>query len=207
MPRQVKCRYCNEFLPIDDAIVIVKNNSKGNPVKTFLHKQCEIEYQELLQYKENEVMWFNELYEHIKGVLGYTNEQQLPRYLIIRLQDLRNGTIIQRGVGRVIKQKEGYKYDIILNTFLTHGDDIRWSLSNKTFKNEHQKINYMMAIIDSNINDVYIDMHNKQTIKNIEERNNLMEQDNMQTHIQPNKQININKQKKGISKFLEDDEL
>ncbi|KGM93546.1 hypothetical protein IRP63_14225 (plasmid) [Clostridium botulinum] len=205
MPRKVKCRYCNEFLTIDEAIILSKQNSKGNLIKIFLHKKCEQDYNELMEYKENEIKWFDELYEHIKGVLAYTKEQQLPRYLITRLQDLRNGTVMQRGVGRVIKQKEGYKYDVILNTFLTCGDDIRWSIGNKSFKNEHQRINYMMAIIENNINDIYIGMQRNQSVKNIEKRNDLIEEENI--NIQINKQIKINKGKKGISKFLEDDEL
>ncbi|NFV47171.1 hypothetical protein FDJ70_05705 [Clostridium botulinum] len=205
MPRKVKCRYCDERFPINEAIILSKQNSKGNLVKVFLHKECEQDYNELMKYKENEVKWFNELYEHIKGVLTYTKEQQLPRYLITRLQDLRNGTVMQRGVGRVIKQKEGYKYDVILNTFLTYGDDIRWFLNNKIFKNEHQKINYMMAIVENNINDIYIGMQQKQVVEDVEKRNDLVEEKNI--NIQINKQIKINKGKKGISKFLEDDEL
>ena len=67
-------------------------------------------------------------------------KQDLPKFLITRLQDLRNGTIIQRGIGRVCKSKDGYPYDVILNTFLSNSDSIRWAFKNKNFTNERNKI-------------------------------------------------------------------
>ncbi|EQB9784618.1 hypothetical protein ACYZ70_001500, partial [Clostridium botulinum] len=180
--------------------------------KTKIHKQCEKEYDDLMEFKSNELKWFDELYNHIKIILGYTNEQLLPNYLITRLQDLRNGTVMQKGIGRIVKSKEGYKYEVILDTFLSQSDKIEWVFNNKQFKNERNKINYMMAIIENNINDNYIYFQEKENSQIRKKQNNLMQEE--KEFIKHNKNLTksnllINKEhkQKGISKFLEEDEL
>jgi hypothetical protein len=201
--RRVKCKYCNELIDKDDKITLKDTTSTGKVKNTYLHRQCENDYKELMEYKQEEIKWFNEVYEYIKELLGYTSCQQLPKSLITRLYDLRNGTVMMRGVGRVVKSKEGYKYDVILNTFLTNSDTIRWSFDNKIFKNEQNKINYMMAIIDSNINNTYIEMNSKLSNDIIKKRNNLSDS------IKPNN-INNNilpKKNTGISRFLDEDDF
>ncbi|MBN3367046.1 hypothetical protein EXM90_19005 [Clostridium botulinum] len=212
MPRLPKCKYCGEAIKKEDLIIKIDINSKGKEKKTKIHKQCEKEYDDLMEFKSNELKWFDELYNHIKIILGYTNEQLLPNYLITRLQDLRNGTVMQKGIGRVVKSKEGYKYEVILDTFLSQSDKIEWVFNNKQFKNERNKINYMMAIIENNINDNYIYFQEKENSQIRKRQNNLMQEE--KEFIKHNKNLTdnnllINKEhkQKGISKFLEEDEL
>jgi hypothetical protein len=199
-----KCKYCDEIIEKDDLYIINTTTSTGKEKKIRLHKQCLNDYNELMEYKNNEIKWFNETYEYLKELLNYTNEQKLPKSIIIRIQDLRNGVIIEKGIGRVVKSKEGYPYDIILDTLLSNADVIRWAIEQKNFTSENNKINYIMAIVDSHINDSYIASQNKQTIEDIKDRDNIIAEEHV---IIPIKKEIVQKKNTGISKFLEDDEL
>ena len=204
-----KCKYCNEEIEKQSKHTLITYTDKGKEKKTNVHITCLDDYNELMAYKHKELDWFDKLYEYIKGVLNYHTEQQLPKSLITRLQDLRNGTMMVRGKGRVNKSKEGYEYPIILDTFLSCGDSIRWAFENKTFTNENNKINYMMAIIDSNINDSYVRFKSKLDADIIKQRNNMMEEEHIidnNKNIVYNQNITSNKNS-GITKFLDDDEL
>lgn len=203
----IKCKYCNELLLKADADLIIEITPKGNKKKIFLHKKCVDEYNELLEYKKNEITMFNEIYEYIKEFIDYSSEQILPRNLVTRIQDLRNGTIMQKGVGRVVKSKDGYPYAVIFDTFLSNADDIRWAMANKTFKNENGKIAYLMAIIDSHINDTYMRFQNAEDFNNIKKKNNIVEEEKEVNYIHiPKANIKLNKGT-GISKFLDEDEF
>lgn len=203
--RQCKCKYCNELITENNDLVIIKGKTRTNKTKNInLHQKCEQEYKDLMEYKESEIKWFNEVYEYIKELLNYSDSQKLPNSLVTRIQDLRNGTIMQRGVGRVIKSKEGYTYQTILNTFLTLSDKIRWAFENKDFTSESNKISYMMAIIDSNINDLIVQENTINNRNNIKSKNNLIndEKDN-----RTRKKVEYIPQSKGIAKFLDEDDF
>lgn len=203
--RKVKCKYCNELITECEDLIILKEKTKSDKSKNIhLHKSCQNDYIELMEYKENEIKWFNEVYEYIKELLNYSNTQKLPNSLVTRIQDLRNGTVMQRGVGRVIKSKEGYTYQTILNTFLTLSDKIRWALENKDFTSELNKISYMMAIIDSNINDLVVQENTMNNSNNIKAKNNLI---NEEKNNQTRKKVEYIPQSKGIAKFLDEDDF
>jgi|688.fasta_scaffold146640_3 hypothetical protein len=209
--RKIKCKYCNEYiLVIEDVYSLVEKTSTGNEKKTNLHQKCVNEYRELMHYKTNETKWFNELYEHVKELLDYTSQQKLPDSLITRIKDMRNGTIMQQGVGRVVKSNEGYPYEVIFDTFLSCGNSIRWNFENKIFEKESQKINYMMRIIDSNINNNYVSFKNKLDTDVIKQRDNMIEEEknieNNQSKLIIQNPI-ITKINKGISDFLDEDEF
>jgi hypothetical protein len=209
---RVKCKYCEEFLLKKDALIIIEKSEKtGKEKNIYLHKDCESDYKELMEYKENEIKMFNEIYEYTKELLNYDSGQDLPSSLITRLQDLRNGTIIQRGVGRIVKSKDGYPYEVILDAFLSCSESIRWSLKNKTFENESNKINYMMAIINSNINDSYMAYKGRNEAKSIRERNDIVEEERRtESRKSSQRQENPKTQPKvdgGISKFLDEDDF
>ena len=203
--RKMKCQYCKEFILEENEVLRLEEQTKtGKMKKVNIHKKCEEEYRELMGYKENEIKWFKELYEYIKELLNYSENQKLPNSLVTRIQDLRNGTIIQRGVGRIVKSKNGYTYQTILNTFLTLSEKIRWAFNNKDFANETSKINYMMAIIDSNINDLVVSENAINNNNQIKTRNNLIkdENDNFKRE-----KVEYIPQSKGISKFLDEDDF
>jgi len=203
--RKMKCQYCKELILEANEVLKLEGQTKaGNPKIINIHKKCEEEYRELMEYKENEIKWFKELYEYIKELLNYSENQKLPNSLVTRIQDLRNGTIIQRGIGRIVKSKNGYTYQTILNTFLTLSEKIMWAFNNKDFANETSKINYMMAIIDSNINDLVVSENAINNNNQIKTRNNLIkdENDNFKRE-----KVEYIPQSKGISKFLDEDDF
>lgn len=203
--RKVKCKYCNELILDSEDLIVLKEKTKSDKTKNIhLHKQCQKDYIELIEYKENEIKWFNEVYEYIKELLNYDDTQKLPNSLVTRVQDLRNGTVIQKGIGRVIKSKEGYTYKTILNTFLAMSEKIKWALENKDFTSEQNKINYMMVIIDSNINDLVVQENTINNSNNIKAKNNLIndEKDN-----RIRKKVEYIPQSKGIAKFLDEDDF
>ena len=37
---------------------------------------------------------------------------------------------------------------------MTHANEIKWAFSNKEFKNENHKINYLMVVIGNDMNDI-----------------------------------------------------
>lgn len=204
-----KCKYCGEeILTKDDKIVITEELKTGNIKRIRLHKKCEEEYKELMEYKKNELYWFDQVYEQLKELLEYTSEQNLPKSLIIRIQDLRNGTIFKRGSGRVIKSKEGYKYEIIFDCLLASGDSFKWAIKNNTFNKEINKINYLMAIVEGNINDSYELYMSRSRNKN-NNCNDIIEEERKITELKEKQKVSPieNSNKKGILKFLENDDF
>ena len=203
---KVKCRYCNKLLLKADSHILIETTLNGVEKNIFLHNECVNDYKELMKYKQNEVVLFNEIYEYIKELLGYSSQQRLPNNLLVRLRDMRNGTIMQKGVGRVIKSKEGYPYEVIYDTILSNADSIRWAMNNKTFVSEINKINYLMAIVDSHINDTYIRFQTKEDFNNIKKRDNMIEEEKECGYISSTGNNTLDKNT-GISKFLNDDEF
>lgn len=204
-----KCKYCEEVIQNkDDKLVIIEKTKTGKPKRINIHKNCEEDYKELIKYKENELYWFNQVYEQIKELLGYTKEQKLPKFLIVRLQDLRNGTIVKKGEGRVVKSKEGYKYEIMFDCLLSSGEAIRWAIKNKNFINEKTKINYLMAIVESNINDNYLLYLSRERNKSNEITNDIITEEVRMEEIINNTTKNVvKKNNSGISKFLDEDDF
>jgi hypothetical protein len=95
-----------------------------------------------------------ELYEYVRSeIMGYTKNIKLPKHLVLRLQGMTKGQYINNK-----KQKElaSYDYKIILITFKFCKSIILQGIAkNKTiFNDENHKINYIMSIIDKEINNV-----------------------------------------------------
>lgn len=207
-----KCKYCLETIDKIDKFVLTTETINGKNKKINLHNSCVQDYQELMEYKKHEVAWFNNTYEQIKELLEYTSEQKLPNSLITRIQDLRNGTITKRGEGRVVKSKDGYKYEMIFDCLLSNGDNIRWAMSNKSFKNETSKINYLMAIVESNINDSYELFNSRERNKTCAISNSVIKEELKLLELEENQKgkeniIHIKKESKGISQFLDEDDF
>lgn len=164
----VKCKICKKEIDKKNAFIL--NNGK----------YCcnENEYN---NYNNENLLW-NELYDYIKfNIFSYEKNMNLSTYLIKKLKELR----------------VSYSYKIILETFEKYKDTIiYWIKSKKELDTEIRKISYMMAIINNNINDVYLKSKTNELIYKpeitIDEKNI--------DRIKANKPIN-----KGISEYLEGD--
>ena len=118
--------------------------------------------------KEQEKKEFNELYEYVKkDILQYPNDVALPKYLVMRLKGLRDGKFI---VNKKIKSKADYPYSVIMLTFKFCKSNILRAIETKNFKNEQMKINYIMVIIENNINDIVLRLKDKEKAEKEAER-------------------------------------
>lgn len=115
---------------------------------------------------ENE-QWKN-LYEYVRSdVLGYTKEMQLPKFMILRLKGLQQGRFM---ANKNTKPNASYSFYEILLTFKACKLDIQKYTDQKSaFKDEQHRFNYILVIIENNINDIVLRLQNsKQQLKRVE---------------------------------------
>ncbi len=100
--------------------------------------------------KQEQKEW-DELYQYIKkDILKYDDKMILPRWFVLRLKGLKDGKFC---ANKKTKSLGEYSFYIILLTFKINKFNIINSINNNKFKDEKHKINYIMAIIENNIND------------------------------------------------------
>lgn len=109
---------------------------------------------------EQEKQDWDKLYQYVKTeILNYTDDMALPKHIVLRLRGLSNGQYI---ANNKCKKNAKYPYSTILLTFKFCKSNIIKALEQKQFKNEQNKFNYIMAIIENNINDVAMRLKNKE---------------------------------------------
>lgn len=107
---------------------------------------------------KEEIEAWNNLYEYVRTkVLCYDENQMLPTYVVLRLKGMLNGKFMDN---HSTKDMAHYSYEVVLNTFKYSMPDIRRALNTVRFTDEKHKVNYIMRIVDSNINTVYMRMKN-----------------------------------------------
>ena len=112
---------------------------------------------EEIDKKEENRQW-NALYEYVKKeILEYTDDMQLPRFMILRLRGLRNGKFM---ANKNSKPMASYDYNTILLTFKACKYDILRYTKQGIFKDEQHRFNYIMVIIENNINDIVMRLKN-----------------------------------------------
>lgn len=105
--------------------------------------------------KEDKEAWDN-LYEYVRTkVMRYDSNQALPSKMVLRLKGMMNGKFI---ANNSTKDMANYSYDVVLNTFKYSMPDIQRALGSVSFKDESHKFNYVMKIVEGNLNDVYMRM-------------------------------------------------
>lgn len=175
----MKCRVCKKEVTsqnIKDGFGI-KINYKEKNIYFCSELHCG-EYFRELKSKEVETKIIDEINEYVKkNLFFYDDSQKLPTLFYNRLKDLRNGTC--RNQGKIKNgRKEGYGYEVILETFKSARDNILYSFRMKQFSNESGRVNYMFAILENKINDVYIGLeNNKKQTKKVEENRKTLEED------------------------------
>ena len=114
--------------------------------------------------------WEN-LYMYVKNLLNYDENQSLPRGVVLRLKGLSNNKFM---ANNNIKDSANYSYKTILNTFKFCSPQIQKALRTNNFKDEQHKVNYILKIVEPNINNVYIRMKNSERAKE-EAKNTVVE--------------------------------
>ena len=106
--------------------------------------------------------WEN-LYNYVKfNVMGYDENQALPTTMVLRLKGLLTNKFIENNN---IEATANYSYDVILATFKYCSLDIQRALRTNSFKDEMHRFNYILKIVEKNINTVYMKMKNVQRAK------------------------------------------
>lgn len=109
---------------------------------------------------EEEKKYWEELYNYVKfNIMGYDDNQALSKNMVLRLKGLSTNKFMENNN---VKSTANYSYETILNTFKYCSPDIQKALRINNWANEMHKFNYILKIVEKNINDVYM------KIKNIE---------------------------------------
>lgn len=117
--------------------------------------------------KQEKEQW-DSLYEYVRSnVLGYDYNQSLSRDVVLRLKGLLTNKYMEN---RNTKDTAHYSYLVVLNTFKFCNMDIQRGLKTISFKDERHKINYIMKIVESNLNTVYNRMQNATKAKDRTEK-------------------------------------
>lgn len=108
------------------------------------------------------------LYYYVKNLLGYDENQALSSTMVLRLKGLLTNKFIENNS---IESTANYSYETILNAFKFSSLDIQKALRSNNFKDEMHRFNYLLKIVEKNINTVYVKMKNieraKEEAKNI----------------------------------------
>lgn len=102
------------------------------------------------------------LYNYVKKVMGYDNDQALSKNMVLRLKGLTTNKFMEN---KKIEDTANYSYEVILNTFKYCSPDIQRALNNVNFVDEQHKFNLILKIVERNINTVYMKMKNIERAK------------------------------------------
>jgi hypothetical protein len=112
--------------------------------------------------EQEKIDWDN-LYQYVRhNVLGYDNNQSLSRSMVLRLKGLLTNKFM---ANNNIEDTASYTYQLVLNTFKFCMPDIQRGLRSNSFRDENHKFNYVMKIVESNLNTVYMRMKNSEKSK------------------------------------------
>lgn len=106
---------------------------------------------------EKEKQDWEALYYYVKDLLGYDENQALSSTMVLRLKGLSTNKFIEN---KSIENTANYSYEVILNTFKYCSVDIQKVLRTNNFKDEQHKFNYILKIVEKNINNIYLRMRN-----------------------------------------------
>lgn len=107
--------------------------------------------------------YWTALYEYVrKNVMGYDENQSLSKTMVLRLKGLLTNKFM---ANNSIADTSNYSYETILNTFKFCMPDIQRALRKNAFNDENHKFSYILKIVESNINTVYMRMKNAEKTK------------------------------------------
>jgi hypothetical protein len=112
--------------------------------------------------EEEKLAWEN-LYNYVKlKIMGYDENQALSSAMVLRLKGLLSSKFMENNN---IESKANYSYETILNTFKYSYIDIQKALRTNNWANEMHKFNYVLKIVEKNINTVYMKLKNIEKAK------------------------------------------
>ena len=101
---------------------------------------------------EKEKQDWESLYYYVKNnIMGYDENQALSNTMVLRIKGLLTNKFIEN---RNIESTANYSYEVILNTFKFCSPEISKALQTNRFVDEQHKFNYILKIVEKNINTV-----------------------------------------------------
>lgn len=97
------------------------------------------------------------MYAYMKRLLGYDENQMLPRSVVLRLKGMLNGKLM---ANNTTSDNAHYSFQVLLMTLKYSTPAIQRAFNNVRFVDESHKVNYIMRIVENNINTVYMRMRN-----------------------------------------------
>lgn len=112
---------------------------------------------------EKEKQDWESLYMYVKSnIMGYDENQALSSAMVLRLKGLLTNKFMEN---KNIESTANYSYETILNTFKFCSPDIQRALKTNRFVDEQHKFNYVLKIVEKNINTVYMRIKNAEKAK------------------------------------------
>ena len=111
---------------------------------------------------EKEKQDWESLYFYVKNLMGYDENQALSSTMVLRLKGLLTNKFIENNN---IESTSNYSYEVILNTFKFCSPTINKALKTNSWANEMHRFNYILKVVEGNINNVYLRMKNVQRAK------------------------------------------
>ena len=102
-----------------------------------------------------EQLWWDALYMYVKNnVLELDPKLHLNRYTVLRLRGMAQGCFVGRDIN---EQDLTYGYKVVLLAFDKMCPLIKYGFQNKKFHDMKHKINWMFAVVEPHLNEVYED--------------------------------------------------
>jgi len=132
---------------------------------------------------------------------------ELDIYIAVEILGNEMGQIVPPLLKRRVKElRKTYEYEVIKLCFEFIKKDLDYFLNNNEFKDEQHKINYIMVVVNSTINDTYKIWKRKKEMERVS--NNISE--SLQVDVNEIEQISSRKstiQNNDISSFLSEEDL
>jgi hypothetical protein len=176
-------------------IVGKENGRKENIMKPTTNSKttAKVKSQPIKMTKQ-EIKEWDDLYQYVRSeILQYPTDIALSKHMIMRLKGLREGKFY---ANKNHKSMGNYSYYTILLTFKFCKQKILSALTTKKFTNEQNKINYIMVIIENNINDIALRLKAKEKSEKVATKQidkveiDIIEQDNKPQSAKTTKETN-----------------
>ena len=143
--------------------------------------------------KEEKEQW-DELYSYVKGLMGYDEKTALDRYFVLRLKGLKEGKFIANNKTKLYGE---YTFQEILATFMYCKSEIVKGLTFNDFKDNQHKINYIMFLVELQLNMIRERIRSKTKEEKQIEQIEITEESTIK-YVNKNKGKNINNRLKGL---------
>lgn len=141
--------------------------------------------------------------EYDNWILEKEKYLNLMRYIALEVLNYQDGQIVPPTIVKKIRSmNEFYDYEVIHECFVVNKENIQHWISVKNFESEFGMANYVMRIIENNINDVYNKW--KHQMKTEQKQENTVVDLDIMNEVSTNK---TTREDNGIMDFLDEEDI